>query len=37
MEKVYSEQTGRVANVTTKIDRYLRRPRLPDAEINIVP
>jgi hypothetical protein len=26
-----------VANVDSKIDRYLKRLRLPDAEINIVP
>jgi L-asparaginase len=36
MEKVYSEQTGSVANVETKIDRYLSRLRLPDCEVNIV-
>jgi L-asparaginase len=37
IEKVYSEGTGSVTNVESKIDRYLRRLRLPDAEINIVP
>jgi L-asparaginase len=37
IEKVYSEQTGLVANVGSKIDRYLERLRLPDAELNIVP
>jgi L-asparaginase len=37
IEKVYSEQTGSVANTETKIDRYLKHLRLPDAEINIVP
>jgi L-asparaginase len=37
IEKIYSEQTGAVANVSNKIDRYLRLLRLPDAEINIVP
>lgn len=37
IEKVYSEHTGSVANVSGKIDRYLRLLRLPDAEINIVP
>ncbi len=37
IEKAYSEQTGTVANVSSKIDRYLRLLRLPDAEINIVP
>jgi L-asparaginase len=37
IEKVYSEQTGSVANVDSKIDRYLKLLRLPDVEINIVP
>jgi L-asparaginase len=37
IEKAYSEQTGVVSNVGSKIDRYLRLLRLPDAEINIVP
>jgi len=37
IEKVYSEHTGAVLNVTSKIDRYLRLLRLPDAEINVVP
>jgi L-asparaginase len=37
IEKVYSEQSGAVANHTSKIDRYLRQLRLPDAEINVVP
>ena len=37
IEKAYSEHTGSVANVSSKIDRYLRLLRLPDAEINIVP
>jgi L-asparaginase len=37
IEKAYSEQIGTVANVSSKIDRYLRLLRLPDAEINIVP
>ena len=37
MEKVYSEQTGSVANVDTKIDRYLKLLRLPDCEVNVVP
>jgi hypothetical protein len=36
MEKVYSEKTGSVANVDTKIDRYLRLLRLPDCEVNVV-
>jgi L-asparaginase len=37
MEKVYSERTGDVANVHSKIDRYLRLLRLPDCEVNVVP
>jgi L-asparaginase len=37
MEKVYSEQTGSVANVDSKIDRYLSQVRLPDCQVNIVP
>jgi L-asparaginase len=37
IEKVYSEGTGSVTNAESKIDRYLKRLRLPDAEINIVP
>jgi L-asparaginase len=37
IEKVYSEGTGSVTNVESKIDRYLKLLRLPDAEINIVP
>jgi L-asparaginase len=37
MEKVYSEQTGSVANVDSKLDRYLKLLRLPDCEVNVVP
>jgi L-asparaginase len=37
IEKVYFERTGEVANLSNKIDRYLRKLRLPDAEINVVP
>ena len=37
IEKVYSEHTGSLANADSKIDRYLKLLRLPDAEINIVP
>ncbi len=37
IEKIYSEQTGEVANLENKIDRYLRILRLPDSEIKIVP
>ena len=35
IEKVYSEQTGAVQNVGSKIDRYFRMLRLPDAEIQL--
>ena len=35
IEKVYSEQTGNVQNLDTKIDRYFRLLRLPDAEIQL--
>ena len=37
IEKVYSEQTGEVANLSNKIDRYLRQLRLPDMDVNVVP
>ena len=37
MEKVYSEQTGEVANLTAKIDRYLHQLRLPDARVDVTP
>lgn len=37
MEKMYSEQTGSVANIGSKIDRYLRLLRLSDCEVNVVP
>jgi L-asparaginase len=33
IEKVYSEQTGTVQNLDTKIDRYFRLLRLPDTQI----
>jgi L-asparaginase/Glu-tRNA(Gln) amidotransferase subunit D len=32
MEKVYSERTGDVANVESKLDRYLGLLRLPAAK-----
>ena len=35
IEKVYSEQTGNVENLDSKIDRYFRLLRLPDAEVHI--
>jgi L-asparaginase len=37
IEKAYSEQNGTVANLDSKIDRYLRLLRLPDSDIHIVP
>jgi len=33
IEKVYSEQSGAVENRAAKLDRYLRKLRLPDADI----
>ncbi len=35
IEKVYSEQTGNVQNLDSKIDRYFRMLRLPDLEIAV--
>jgi L-asparaginase len=35
IEMVYSEQTGNVQNLDSKIDRYFRMLRLPDAEIAV--
>lgn len=35
IEKVYSEQTGSVQNADSKIDRYFRLLRLPDADIQV--
>jgi L-asparaginase len=37
IEKVYSEQSGQVENLTAKIDRYLHSLRLPDAQIDVTP
>ncbi|MDE3199066.1 MAG: asparaginase [Acidobacteriota bacterium] len=37
IEKIYSEQTGRVENIGLKIDRYLQFLRLPDVELEITP
>jgi len=36
IEKVYSEQTGSVENMGSKIDRYLRVLRLPDLRIEAI-
>jgi len=35
IEKVYSEQTGNVQNLDSKIDRYFKMLRLPDSQIEI--
>ena len=35
IEKVYSEQTGTVQNLDSKIERYFRLLRLPDADIQV--
>jgi L-asparaginase len=37
IEKMYSEATGAVGNLDSKIDRYLQRLRLPGTEIRVVP
>lgn len=37
IEKIYSEQTGQVENLTAKIDRYLHQLRLPDVQIDVTP
>ena len=37
IEKVYSEQTGSVANFDNRIYRYLQLLRLPDTEVKVVP
>lgn len=37
IEKIYSEQTGQVENLTAKIDRYLHFLRLPDVQIEVTP
>jgi L-asparaginase len=37
IEKIYSEQTGQVENLTAKIDRYLHQLRLPDAQVEVTP
>ncbi len=35
IEKIYSEQSGAVENLETKIDRYLKLLRLPDVHVEI--
>jgi L-asparaginase len=37
IEKIYSEQSGQVQNVTAKIDRYLQSLRLPDTRVEVTP
>jgi L-asparaginase len=37
IEKIYSERTGQVENLTAKIDRYLQLLRLPDTQIEVTP
>jgi L-asparaginase len=37
IEKVYSEQSGQVENVTAKINGYLQLLRLPDTGIEVTP
>jgi L-asparaginase len=37
MDKDYSEQTGRVENRASKVERYLALLRLPDTQIEITP
>jgi L-asparaginase len=37
IEKIYSEESGQVENLTAKIDRYLHQLRLPDAQIDVTP
>ena len=36
IEKVYSEQTGEVRNLDSKIDRYLRLLRLPETDVRVI-
>jgi L-asparaginase len=36
IEKIYSETTGSVVNLESKIDRYLKLLRLPDTEIEAI-
>jgi len=37
IEKAYSENTGAVANLNNKIERYLHLLRLPDSDVHVVP
>jgi L-asparaginase len=37
IEKAYSEQLGKVLNVSSKIGEYLNQLRLPDADVRVIP
>jgi L-asparaginase len=37
IEKIYSEKTGQVENLTAKVDRYLDLLRLPDSRVEVTP
>jgi L-asparaginase len=37
IEKAYSEQSGKVLNVSSKIGEYLNQLRLPDADVHVIP
>ena len=37
IEKVYSEQLGKVHNSASKIGQYLTRLRLPDCDVRVIP
>ena len=37
IEKVYSEQEGKVLNNASKIEQYLKQLRLPDCDVHIIP
>lgn len=37
IEKAYSERSGSVVNLNSKIERYLGALRLPDLEVNVIP
>jgi L-asparaginase len=37
IEKAYSEQLGKVLNVSSKIGEYLNQLRLPDADVHVIP
>jgi len=37
IEKVYSEQLGKVLNSAQKIGEYLKRLRLPDCDVRVIP